>query len=177
MQTINLLASPRPNLGVAAGRVGVRWRPRGGALLPVLGRTNVRRPYQQNEATTLRTAGRQGTWRTAAAVEPRRPGRTVRRRRMGRWLTQGVWGSGALEVGAGRGGSRPRSEGRRRRTGGVAGSEGVGGSVDDGFREPAGGGESRGAEDGGRRRRQWSGRMTAVAAKEDKTTTMAADQG
>jgi hypothetical protein len=176
MQTINLLASPRPNLGVAGrqGRCTLAAKG-GGALLPVLGRTTVRHPYQQDKATTLRTAGRQGTRR--AAAEPRRSGRTAQRRRMGRWLTRGVWGSGAPEVGAGRGGSHPRSEGRRRRTSGVAGGEGVGGSVDDGFREAGGGGESRGAEDGGRRGRRWSGRMTVVAAEEDKTTTMAADQG
>jgi hypothetical protein len=63
---------------------------------------------------------------------------------MGRRSTRGVWGSGAPEAGAGRGGSRPRSRGRRRWTSGVAGGEGVGG-----FLEATGGGEACGAEDGG----------------------------
>jgi hypothetical protein len=70
------------------------------------------------------------------------------------------------EVGAGRGGSRPHSESRRWRTGGVAGGEGVGGSVDGGFREAGGGGESYGAEDGGCRGRRRSGRMMAAAEEE-----------
>jgi hypothetical protein len=61
---------------------------------------------------------------------------------MGRRPTRGGWGGGALEAGAGRGGSQTRSEGRRTR--GVAGGEDVGGSVDDRFREASGGGESRG---------------------------------
>jgi hypothetical protein len=59
----------------------------------------------------------------------------------------------------------------------VAGGEGVGGSVDSGFQEADGGGESRGEEDGGRHRRRQSGRMMAVEEDEDTTTTMAADQG
>jgi hypothetical protein len=90
---------------------------------------------------------------------------------------RGLWGSGAPEAGAGRGGSRPRSGGRQRETDGVAGGEGVDGSVDGGFQEAGSDGESRGAEDGGHRRMQWSGRMTAVAEEEDTTTTMAADRG
>jgi hypothetical protein len=96
---------------------------------------------------------------------------------MGRRPTRGVWGSGAPEARASRGGSRPRSGGRQRRTGGVAGGEGVSGSVDGGFREAGGGGESRGAEDEGSHGRRRSGRMTAAAAEEDTTMTMAADQG
>jgi hypothetical protein len=52
--------------------------------------------------------------------------------------------------------------GRWRWTSGVAGGEGVGG-----FREAGGGRESRGAEDGGRGGRQWSGRMTVAAEEED----------
>jgi hypothetical protein len=79
---------------------------------------------------------------------------------MGRRPTRGVWGSGAPEAGAGRGGSRQHSGGRRRRTGGVAGGEGVDGSVDGGFQEAGGGGESRGAEDGGRRGRRRRRRRT-----------------
>jgi hypothetical protein len=74
------------------------------------------------------------------------------------------------------GGRRPRSEDRRRQTGSVAGGEGVGGSVDGGFREVGGDGEPRGAEDGGRSGRRRSGRMT-IAVEEDTTTTMAADRG
>jgi hypothetical protein len=58
----------------------------------------------------------------------------------------------------------------------VAGGEGVGGSVDGGFREAGGGRESCGAEDGGCRGRRWSGRMMA-AEEEDTTTTIAADRG
>jgi hypothetical protein len=58
----------------------------------------------------------------------------------------------------------------------VAGGEGVSGSVDSGFREVVGSGESRGAEDGGHRERRRSGRMTAAAEEQD-TTTMATDRG
>jgi hypothetical protein len=59
---------------------------------------------------------------------------------MGRRPTRGVWGSGAPEAVAGRGGSRLRSGGRRR-----------GGKVRAlaDFREAGGGGKSHGAEDGG----------------------------
>jgi hypothetical protein len=81
------------------------------------------------------------------------------------------------EAEVGRAGSRPRSRGRLRRTGGVAGGEGVGGPVDGGFREAGGGGESLGVEDRGRRGRWWSERMTAVEGEEDTMTTMAADRG
>jgi hypothetical protein len=56
------------------------------------------------------------------------------------------------------------------------GGEGVGGSVDGGFREAGSGGESRGAEDGGCHGRRRLGRMTATA-EEDTTTTMAVDRG
>jgi hypothetical protein len=66
---------------------------------------------------------------------------------MGKRPMRGVWGSGAPEAEAGRGGSHPHSEGRRRQTGGVAG--GGGGEGVSGFREAGDGGESHGAEDGG----------------------------
>jgi hypothetical protein len=59
----------------------------------------------------------------------------------------------------------------------VVGGEGVGGLVDGRFREVGGDVESRGAEDGGRRGRRRSGRMTAVTKEEDMTMTMAADRG
>jgi hypothetical protein len=59
----------------------------------------------------------------------------------------------------------------------VARGEVVGGSVDDGFWEAGGDGESRGAEDRGHRGRRRSGRMTEAAEEEDTTTTMAVDQG
>jgi hypothetical protein len=167
MQTINLLVSAAPKYLGAAGQgrctpvAGVGGAPTG------FGEDNCKVPLPAGpgddvdahaEAMTLRTVGRQGVQR---AAEPwrRRP-------------TRGLWGSGAPEAGAGRGGSHSRSGGRRRQTGGVAGGEGVGG-----FREAAGGGESRGAEDGGHRGRRRSGRMTATAAAEDTTTTMAADRG
>jgi hypothetical protein len=91
---------------------------------------------------------------------------------MARRPTRGVWGLGAAKAGACRGGSLPRFGGRRRRTGGVARGEGVGG-----FREASGGGESRGEEDAGRRGRQRSGRMTTAAEEEDTTMMMAADRG
>jgi hypothetical protein len=115
-----------------------------GAPLSTLGRTFVRLKAEASgrgndvgvraEAMTRRPAGWQGSWRPAVA-EPQRPGR-----RMGRRPTRGGWG----------GGSRPRSGGRRRRTDGVVGGKGVGGSVDDGFREAGSGGESPGgAEDVG----------------------------
>jgi hypothetical protein len=123
------------------------------------------------EATTHRPAGWQGV-RRAAAAEPWRSGRTTRRS-MGRRPMQG----GAPEAEAGRGGSRSHFEGRRRRTGGMSGGDGVGGSVDGGFWEAGGGGEYRGAEDGGRCGSQRSGRMTTTEEEEDTSRTMVADQG
>jgi hypothetical protein len=51
---------------------------------------------------------------------------------MGRRPTRGVWGGGR---GGQRGGSRPRSGGRQRRTGGVAGGEGIGGFREAGVTE------------------------------------------
>jgi hypothetical protein len=57
-------------------------------------------------------------------------------------------GMRAPEAGASQGESQPRSGGRRRRTGGVAKVEGVGGSVDSGFWEAGGGGESWGQRPG-----------------------------
>jgi hypothetical protein len=63
---------------------------------------------------------------------------------MGKRPTRGGWEGGAPEAEAGRGGSRTRSGGRRRRTGGVAGGNGVSGSVDGGFREASSGGEPGG---------------------------------
>jgi hypothetical protein len=57
------------------------WR---GGTPTRVGEDNCEAPYQQDEATTLRTARRQGAQRAVTAAEPRRPGRTTRRRRMGR---------------------------------------------------------------------------------------------
>jgi hypothetical protein len=96
-QTINLLASARPNLG-AAGQGRCTPAAEGGAptgvgednceaLLPAGRGDNV---DAWAEATMLRTVGRQGARRAAAAAEPWRPGRTTRRRRMGRRPTRGV---------------------------------------------------------------------------------------
>jgi hypothetical protein len=144
---------------VSRGRAAVSGRVEGATLPALLGRTTV-----QDEATMLRTAGGKAGCgggapeagedgaddEDGAAAEPRMPGK----------------------AGAGRGGSWPRSGGRRRRTGGMEGGEGVGG-----FREAGSGRESRGAKDEGRRGRRWSGWMMTAAEEEDTTTTMAADRG
>jgi hypothetical protein len=159
------------------GRVGVHRRP-GGAPLPALGRIGKgSKTRQRCWCVSGGDDAQAGRAARPTAAEPRRPGRTVRRKRMGRRPMREVWGWGVSEAGAGRGGSRPRYEGRRRQTVGVAGGKGVGRSLDGRFREAGGGGESWGAEDRGRRGRRWSGRMTAAVEDEGTTMTMAADRG
>jgi hypothetical protein len=125
----------------------------------------------QVETTTLRTAGRQGARRSPGGQGGRRGG--------------GGCGGGLHEEYGDQEPRRPGQVGEEAaRVPGADGDgpvvwqrgEGIGGSVDGGFREAGGGGESRGAEDGGRCGRRRSGRMTAAAV-EDTTTTMAAYRG
>jgi hypothetical protein len=87
---------------------------------------------------------------------------------MGRRPTRG----GAPEAGAGWGQLDHRAcFGDRWRRADVAGGDGVGGSMDDGFREADGGGEFRGAP-----QKTAVGRMMA-AQEGDTTTTMTVDRG
>jgi hypothetical protein len=148
MQIINLLASARPNLGAAGQGRCAPAAGRGGGRAPTgVGDDNCEAPLlagRGDDAQDGRVARRAAAVTEPRRTEPRRPG-----------------------------GSRPRSGGRRRRTGSVAGGEGVGR-----FREASGGRESRGAENEGCRGRRRSGRMTAAEEDEDTTTIMAAaDRG
>jgi hypothetical protein len=156
LHTIHLFASASPKTPIKIWGQG-RCTPAAGgkgATLPALGRMTVTlkaeaagRGNEVGQTMLMRgrrrqRPGRQGS-RRAAVVEPPGPGRR---------LTRG----GAPEAGVGRGRSgrkAPCSGGQRRRTG-VARGDGIGGSVDGGFREADNGGECHGVEDGGRRGRR-----------------------
>jgi hypothetical protein len=125
MQTINLLASARPNLG-GQGEGSVS----GGGTTGGVGEDNC--AGRGDDAKDGRRQGREEDG--AAAAEPRRLGRTARWRR-----------SPGGHGGHGRSGRKPPAfRGLTVADRRCGGGEGVGG-----FREAAGGGESRGADDGG----------------------------
>jgi hypothetical protein len=168
------------------GRVGVRRRPRGrvaGAPLLALGRTAVRRPYQQDEVTMLmrgqrrRRSGRPGSKARGSSGGAPEVGEDDAEEEDGEEAD--ARGMGIRSPGGrGRSGRKPPTfwgpTTADRRHGGGRGRRWVGG------RRISGGRRWRRipcARGWGRRGRRRSGRMTAAAAEEDTTTTMAADRG